>query len=287
MDSDAAQLPLSDRLLAWFETNKKLALWGAVVIVAGGLIIGFLVWRKGEREIEAGEALSAASVPYSSGMVHGGGAAEAYLKVANEYSGTKSAIRAKLLAAEDYFSQGKFDQARSLFEQFRREHGDNPLAGQALLGIAACLEAQAKIPEATVAYKDMVEHRPNDSATPQAKFALANLYETQNKPEQALPLFEDIVRADPYGSLGSEAGIRAEEIKQKHPNLAPSPVTPMNMTPTMPASQPFISSNAPRPMTTSNATGLLPRPSPTAPNSAPAIRQLPPTSNAPTSAPKQ
>src|SRR5437899_11993940 len=56
MDSDAAQLPLSDRLLAWFETNKKQALWGAVIILAAGLLIGFLSWRKNEKEIEAGQA---------------------------------------------------------------------------------------------------------------------------------------------------------------------------------------------------------------------------------------
>src|SRR5438874_5890449 len=125
MDSDAAQLPLSDRFAAWFETNKKQALWGAVIIVAAGLIVGFVTWRKGEKEIEAGQALSAMSVPYTSGAARGS-AAEAYLKVANEYPNTKAAVRAVLLAASDYFSQGKYDQAKSLFERFRREHGDSP-----------------------------------------------------------------------------------------------------------------------------------------------------------------
>src|SRR4051812_47561663 len=124
MDSDTAQLPLSDRLLAWFETNKKQALWGAVILVAGGLIIGFMLWRKSEKEIEAGEALSAVSVPYSSGAVRTGSGADSYLKVANNFPHTKAATRALLLAAGDEFAQGHFDRAKTLFEQFRREHGD-------------------------------------------------------------------------------------------------------------------------------------------------------------------
>ena len=274
MDSDAAQLPLSDRLLAWFETNKKQALWGAVIILAAGLIVGFMLWRKNEKEIEAGQALSTVSVPYSAGMSHGGGAADAYLKVASTYPNTKAATRALLLAAADDYAQGKFDQARSRFEQFRREHGDSPLVGQALLGIAASLEAQGKTADAITAYKDLAEHRPNDSAVPQAKFALANLYEQQNKPEQALNLFEDIVRNDPYGSLGSEAGMRAEELKQKFPNLIPPAPAPMIPAPGTVTPKPFTLSNAPSP-TGSNAGPVL-RSAPGS-NTVPTI-SLPPTS---------
>src|SRR5206468_13495 len=90
MDSDAAQLPLSDRLLAWFETNKKQALWGAVIIVAAGLVVGFMMWRKAEKEVEAGEALSAVSVPYTAGINRNINAADTYLKVSKDYSGTKA-----------------------------------------------------------------------------------------------------------------------------------------------------------------------------------------------------
>ena len=55
---------------------------------------------------------------------------------------------------------------------------------------------------------------------PQARFALARLYEAQNKPELARNLFEEVERSNPYGSLGSEAGMRLEELKLKYPKLA-------------------------------------------------------------------
>lgn len=281
MDSDAAQLPLSDRLLAWFETNKKQALWGAVIVVAAGLIVGFMMWRKAEKEIEAGEALSAVSVPYTAGINRNGNISDAYLKVANNYTGTRAAARAVLMAAGEDYLQGRFDQARTTFERFRREHGDSPLAGQAMLGIAASYEAQGKNAEAITAYKDLVEHRPNDTAVPQAKFALANLLEHDNKPEQALNYFEDIVRNDPYGSLGSEAGMRAEELKQKFPNLvpptpAPTPSGALNI-PSQPI-MPVPSAQGSNATPGSNAVPLL-NAVPTS-NRAPVI-SLPPTSNTP------
>jgi len=285
MDSDAAQLPLSDRLQAWFETNKKQALWGAVAIVAAVLVVGFMMWRKSEKEIEAGESLSAVSVPYAAGVNRSGNASDAYLKIARDYSGTKAAIRAKLLAAADDYNLGRFDQAHTKFEQFRREHADSPLAGQAMLGAAASLEAQGKNTEAAAAYKDLIEHRPSDTSVPQAKFALANLLEHENKLEPALNYFEDIARNEPYGSLGSEAGMRAEELKQKHPNLVPPPPAPtpsgaltLPPQPIMPI-PPATGSNAAAP----GSNGVPVFKSAPASGAAPGVPSLPPTSTPPAS----
>ena len=148
----------------------------------------------------------------------------------------------------------------------------------AMLGIAASLEAQGKTAEAVTAYKDLTEHRPNDTSIPQAKFALANLYEQQNKPELAFPLFEDVFRMDPSGPVGSEAGIRAEELKEKHPDLVPPPSMPTGSTPIMiPSGTNQIS--IPPAATGTNVTAPL-RSLP-ATNSGPSLPNLPPTSGKP------
>jgi hypothetical protein len=76
------------------------------------------------------------------------------------------------------------------------------------------------------AYKELIERHPGDSAVPQAKFALARLYEAQNKPELARTYFEEVAQADPYGSVGSEAGMRLEELKIKYPNLVTPSLPP-------------------------------------------------------------
>jgi tetratricopeptide (TPR) repeat protein len=102
--------------------------------------------------------------------------------------------------------------------------------GQALLGVAACLEAEGKTEQALTAYKDLVTRHAKESVIPQAKFALARLYEAQGKPELARDLFEQVEHDNPYGSLGSEAGMRLEDLNAKYPKPVPAPVSPPSFT---------------------------------------------------------
>jgi len=236
MDSDAAQLPVFDRLEIWFEKNRRQALTGATIVIALGLIVGFYLWYKGQKETNASEALTSVSLP--TGPAPRADAADAYLKVAAAYPKSSAAARAVLMAGGTLFVDGKYDQAKAQFEKFVREYRDATFMGEALLGIAACLDAQGKSDDAIRAYKDLTEHHSGDPAVPQAKFALARLYEAQGKPELARALFEDVARSEPYSSIGSEAGMRLEELKMKHPELfAPAAAS---MTPEMPQNLPQI-----------------------------------------------
>jgi TolA-binding protein len=231
MESEATHLPLWQQAWAWFEANKKQTLWGTGGLVVVGLIVAFVLYRQDEADVAAGEALSNVALPQMTGASRGE-TAEAYLKVAAAHPGSRAGARALLLAAGGLFVEGKYDEAKAQFERFNREYSDSAFRGEALLGIAACLDAQGKTNEATAAYKDLVDRRPTDYVLPQARFALARLYEAQNKPELARNLFEEVERSNPYGSLGSEAGIRLEELKIKYPNLAaPVMPTPTNAAP--------------------------------------------------------
>jgi len=218
MSSEVAELPLSHKLWAWFETNRRQAVWGSALVVVLGLIIWFVVWQQGEKEVNASEALSKVS---STGATMPGAKpdASAYLKVAAAYPKSSAGARALLLAAGSYFVEGKYPEAKIQFERFAREHHDSPFMGQALLGIAASLDAQGKTNEALTAYKDLVEHHPGENVVPQAKFALARIYEAQGKVELSRTQYEDLNRADAYGSLGSEAGMRLEELLARNPQL--------------------------------------------------------------------
>jgi tetratricopeptide (TPR) repeat protein len=236
MDSDAAPLPVFDRLEIWLGKNRTQALTAATIIIAVGLIVGFFLWYRGEKETNASEALTSISVPTGPGPR--ADAADAYLKVAATYPKSSAAARAVLLAGGTLFVEGKYDQAKAQFEKFVHEYRDPTFMGQALLGIAASLDAQNKTDEAIRAYKDLMEHHSGDPAASQAKFALARLYEAQGKPELARPLFEEVARSEPYSSIGSEAGMRSEELKMKHPELfAPQPSA---TTPEVPENVPRI-----------------------------------------------
>ena len=233
MESDAGQLPLSHKTWAWLEANKKQTLWGAGGLLVLGVIVAFFLYRQNEAEVAASEALSNVSVPQMTGAGSRGDIAEAYLKVAATHPKSGAGARALLLAAGSFFVEAKYAEALTQFERFRREHSDSPFMGEALLGIAACLDAQGgKAREAIAAYKDLIDHHPGNVVLPQAKFALARLHEAQNEPEQARNLFEEVERTDPYGSLGDEARMRLEELKTKYPKLlAPATPTPTNAAP--------------------------------------------------------
>jgi tetratricopeptide (TPR) repeat protein len=213
------QLPLSHKAWAWFEANKKPTLWGAGALVLAAAVVSYVMYHQDQQAIAAGEALSSVSVPQMGGAGNRAGAAEAYLKVAAEYPNSQAGARALLLAAGTYFKDGKYAEARTQFERFRREHADSPFVGEALLGMAACLDAQGSAKEAIAGYKDLIERRSADYVLPQARFSLARLYEAQNQPELARNLYEEVEHSDPYGSLGSEAGMRLEELKEKYPKL--------------------------------------------------------------------
>jgi predicted negative regulator of RcsB-dependent stress response len=231
MESDVGQLPLSHKAWAWFEANKKPALMGAGAIVVVGLIVSFYFYRQDEQEVAASEALSNVEVPHMNNPKTTADSPSAYLKVVADYPKSRAASRALLLAAGSLFEEGKYVEAKAQFDRFTREYASSPFMGQALLGVAACLDAQGKTDEALAAYKDLVDHHPGENTVPQARFALGRLYEAKNEIEKARNQFEEVARENPSSSLGSEAGMRLEELNLKHPKLMPTPPTSTNQLP--------------------------------------------------------
>ena len=246
MDSKADELPLSEKLWTWFESNKQAAIVGLAAIVVIGAIIGFISWHKSEQETASAEALSnlEADQMAAGSSASPGAAATEYLKLADQYPKTPAGARALLLAAGDLYQEGKYDQAKAQFDRFVREHSDSPIMGIALLGSAACLESSGKTNDAVTSYQNLVDRHPNDAATPQARFALGRIYEAQGKPELAKNQYEEILRLAQTvggGSLANEASTRLTDMRAKHPNLFAPPAAPPS------ASAPFmLGSNAPQ-----------------------------------------
>jgi TolA-binding protein len=231
MESEAVQLPLAHQAWAWFEANKKPALLGMGAIIVVGAIVSFYFYQQDQTDQAAAEALSAVAVAQLTGTRSAQEAAPALLKVAADYPKTTSAARALLLAAGTMFTEGKYTEAKGLFDRFTREYSDNPLMSEALLGSASCLDAMGKTNEALVAYGDLVRQHPGDNVISQARFAMGRLYEAQKDPDKARTQFEEVARANPVGSLGSEAGMRLEELNLKYPKLVPLGPPPTNAVP--------------------------------------------------------
>src|SRR5437660_5634779 len=131
MQSNVAQLPLTDRIWAWFETNKKPVIAGIALLLAAGLIIWFVLWEQDQKELAASRALSDVATAHMGGSAPGKDSSAAYLKVAASYPKSSAAARALLLAAGSLFTEGKYAEAQAQFEKFLRSQQGSPFTAEA------------------------------------------------------------------------------------------------------------------------------------------------------------
>jgi TolA-binding protein len=209
-------------LTGWYEKNKRQLAWGVGIVAVVALVLGFYLWNRNQRESDASKALS--------NLTPGQAAAQDYLKMSDQYSGTAAAGRAVLLAASSSFTEGRYAEAQAQFTQFLSEQPESPSRPAALLGVAACLAAQGKAAEAMQKYQDVVQRFPNDQVTSPAKSALARLYEAQNQFKEALPIYQDLARSEANQSYGLEAMVRLQDLLARHPELANASAAPVPVT---------------------------------------------------------
>jgi TolA-binding protein len=204
------------------EANWIRIILGGSVIVVAAVLISFYSWQRDQKEITAGKALTQfmMSAPRNA---TGNQQADLFLKIAGDYQGTSAGQRAWLQGGTMLFAAGRYADAQTQFQKFLDAHPDSFFAAQAALGVATSLDAQGKMDLAASAYQRVINTSSDATAANSAKFALAQIDERQGKLADAMNLYEDIMRnTPPNSSLGSEAGLRAMELKMKLPSASPS-----------------------------------------------------------------
>ena len=212
------------KLWPWIEANKKRIFIGIGIIIAAIFIFSFVSWQRGQKEIDAGQALTSVLVSNDGAQL-----ADAYLKIAADHPSTIAGQRALLQAGAAMFEAARYADAQAQFQKFLDEHPDSAFSGQAALGVAASLDAQDKPDLAVGAYQRAISSLSDAEGTGIAKLAIARIYETQGRPNDALKLYGEVISANPGGALGSEASVRAMELKAKPPSTAvstPAPAVP-------------------------------------------------------------
>jgi predicted negative regulator of RcsB-dependent stress response len=219
MGSQATESTRMIEFLAWVELNKKKLLIGAATVAV--VIAGYAIyqWRQNEAEAEAGAALLKVDRPGVRAENAAEPGAQAFLQVASAHPGTSAAGRALLFAADAFFRENKYAEAKAQFENFLRDYTDHPLAPTAGLGVAACLDSMDKTNEALAAYQDVVNRFAGTVVVAQAKLGLARLHEARNDPAAALRIYDELTRANAQSVWSTEAAIRREQLLSKHPEL--------------------------------------------------------------------
>ncbi len=206
--------------LGWLDSHKKEMGFAGI----GVLVLIFAIYTQehlqAQKEANANAAIFVLNQPTGNAEPLKVAAAE-YLRIAQQYQGTTVAERAMLLAAGQLFSENKYPEAKTRFEEFITRYPTSEKIPVARLGIAACLDAQNQIDPAISGYEQVITAHPGVSEANQAKIAVSLLYEAKGQPDKALKYYDELMRANPPTIWRSEASMRREELLSRNPQLTP------------------------------------------------------------------
>ncbi|MFM7103208.1 MAG: tetratricopeptide repeat protein [Verrucomicrobiota bacterium] len=211
-------------LLTWYEVNKKSLFLGLGVMVV--VVAGVIIWRhRAEHQVvEASDALLQVTTLKTDNPL----SVDALNSVASRYPGTPIGMQAQLLAARELFSNGKYAEARALFEKV----ADAPVMDLVVvgkLGRATCLDAENKTQEALAAYQAVIALPEADAVAARARLAKARLHESLKQPQEALALYNEVGKSS-QGTTANDAFIRRANLLRQHPELDKPAVTTNTVT---------------------------------------------------------
>ena len=217
MESNDAAATFMLKVWPRIEANKNKIFTGTAIVLVIILGVFLYSWHRDQNRISAGDALTESMLSLQPNSTPAS-VSQRYLDVASDYPGTPAGERALLQAATALFTQGKYTDAQSYFQQFLDAHPDDQFSGIAALGVAKSLEAQGKINQAVGAYQHVINDFADEQSVNRARFSLAQLDMQQGHYNDALSLFQSVFQADQYGPLGSEARQYAFELQSKLPH---------------------------------------------------------------------
>lgn len=204
-------------LVAWADKNRKQLLIGLAVVILAGAVAGLYVWHKTAAETAANAAYCDIK-PSPPGEPGTAAQAAQYAQVANNYPDTSAGARAMLMAGSVYFETGAYDQAQAMFQRLLGEHPDFPLADEAEIGVATCLEVKGNKAEAIQHYSSILQRAPGPTWS-QARSSLARIYTDENKPEEAVQQYVEMLQARQNDSWTMEAQVQMQGLLEKYPAL--------------------------------------------------------------------
>lgn len=174
--------------------------WKKIAIVIGAVIVivtGFYIYKNvlADKEIEAQKAIATAQVAFAQEQyeqaLNGDGNSKGFVKIINEYSGTKTANIAKLYAGLSCAKTDKIDEAIKYLEDFSAQDDDivSPSAIAALGNLYIEKGDNEKGIKTLIKAADMAD---NDAVSPVFLLQAGQVYESLNQNEKAVELYNTI-----------------------------------------------------------------------------------------------
>lgn len=181
---------------AFFEKNGKLFIGLVLAIIAISVCLWLFRSCKAEKETEAQNAISLSQKAFSNAQYEEAlngdkGNSKGFLKIIDEYDGTKTANLAKLYAAICYVKTDKIDDAIKYLQDFNTED-DNTISPLATEMLGNCLIAKGDKEGGATKLIEAAKAADNESLSPVFLRQAALVYEDLGKKDKALELYQQI-----------------------------------------------------------------------------------------------
>ena len=181
---------------AFIEKNLK-----TILIVIAAIIVvvaGFFIYRNHQAkvELEAQNAIAKSQQAFAQEQfeqaLNGDGAnVMGFLKIIDEYSGTKTANLAKLYAAICYANTDKTAEAIKMFEDFDAQN-DQMVSPAALAALGNCYVKNGDSQKGAETLVKAAQKADNDAISPLALRQAGEVYESLNQTDKALEFYQQI-----------------------------------------------------------------------------------------------
>lgn len=197
---------------AFFEKNGKLVIAVIVAIIAICVCLWLFRSCKADKEVDAQNAISLsqkafANEQYEEALNGNKADAKGFLKIIDEFDGTKTANLAKLYAAICYVKTDKIDDAIKYLKDFDTED-DSTISPLAIEMLGNCLVAKGDKEGGASKLLEAAKAADNASLSPVFLRQAALVYEELGKKDKALELYQQIKEKYPQSTYcqGEENG---------------------------------------------------------------------------------
>lgn len=173
--------------------KKISAVLGAIIII----VVGVYFYRNymANREGDAQKAIAAAQTAFASQQyeqaLNGNGNTKGFIKIIDEFSGTKTANLAKLYAGICYANTDKVDEAIKYLEDYSAQD-DQIISPLAIEALGNCYVKKGDSEKGAQLLIKAAEKANNDAVSPVCLLQAAQVYESLGNNEKAVELYNKI-----------------------------------------------------------------------------------------------
>jgi predicted negative regulator of RcsB-dependent stress response len=206
---DESQVAVEKARDFWSRNGRVVMIASVAVILLGAAYIGYKNLVQGPREVKAADALAVAESYYRADSVgaalNGDGINPGFLKVVDQYGGTKAGNLARFYAGALLLKQGKFAEAAKQLDNFSTDSKMIQARAYKLLGDAYA--EQGKNSDALSAYKKAANHFTDDEQTASEYLFMAAIFASRvvKNDKEAIELFRNLKEKFPRTERGFEA----------------------------------------------------------------------------------